>query len=88
MLILALILYSAIMVPYRVCFDDDPKGNWWTFEVSMSFAFLIDCYFNFRTAYAQTTISLHLLASPCTSHSLPHTSHFLLPTLYLRQVLP
>lgn len=36
MLILVLILYSAVVVPYRVCFDDDPKGRFWIFEVRLA----------------------------------------------------
>ena len=51
MTMLVLILYSAATVPFRVCFDADAKGLLWLFEVTMSFCFLVDCAFSFRTAF-------------------------------------
>jgi|EP00966_Prymnesium_polylepis_P042398 hypothetical protein len=51
--ILVLILYSSVVVPYRVCFDEDASGIAWIFEASMSFFFLFDVFLNFRTAYFQ-----------------------------------
>ena len=51
--ILMLILYSSVVVPYRVCFDEDARGVSWIFEASMSFFFLFDVFLNFRTAYFQ-----------------------------------
>ena len=49
--ILVLILYSAVAVPFRVCFDADAIGLMWLFEVAMSFFFLVDVALTFRTAY-------------------------------------
>ena len=49
--ILVLILYSAAIVPYRVCFDVEAEGLLWVFEAAMSIFFLIDVVLSFRTAY-------------------------------------
>ena len=51
LLILVLILYSAVVVPVRVCFDEDAQGFMWVFEVSMTFGFITDMYFTFNTIY-------------------------------------
>ena len=51
LLILCLILYSAVVVPVRVCFDEDATGLMWYFEVSMTFSFILDMYFTFHTVY-------------------------------------
>ena len=50
-LILALILYSSVVVPFRVNFNADPEGAIWMLEVGMSFCFLVDLIFAFFTAY-------------------------------------
>ena len=44
--ILVLILYSAVIVPVRVCFNDDAQGGYWVFELAMSFCFLADVFFS------------------------------------------
>ena len=51
LMILFLILYSAAIVPIRVCFNVDATGLLWVFEVSMSFCFLADVALTFRTAF-------------------------------------
>jgi len=51
LVILMLIVYSAIAVPVRVCFDEDATGFMWYFEVSMTFGFITDMYFTFNTVY-------------------------------------
>ena len=48
---LVLILYSAWMVPLRVCFRYDAVGWLWWFEVTMALAFLLDIVFTFNTVY-------------------------------------
>ena len=50
--VMCLIIYSAVTVPIRVCFESDAEGLVWKFEASMSLFFLIDMAFCFRTAYA------------------------------------
>ena len=51
LVVLFLILYSALVVPVRVCFDEDAHGVMWYVEVSMTFAFIVDMYFTFNTVY-------------------------------------
>ena len=41
-LVMVLIIYSVIMVPYRVCFEVEAVGGTWLFEVSVSLAFCAD----------------------------------------------
>ena len=49
--ILMLILYSAVVVPVRVCFDADATGIMWLFEVTMTFCFILDMIFTFNQVY-------------------------------------
>ena len=49
--ILVLIIYSAIVVPFRICFSAEAVGTMWTFEVVASVLFIIDVCFNLNTAY-------------------------------------
>ena len=51
LLILALILYSAVIVPVRVCFSEDATGFVWLLEVCMTFSFIVDIYLTFNTVY-------------------------------------
>jgi CRP-like cAMP-binding protein len=53
--ILLLILYSAIVVPVRVCFDADAQGVVWLLEVSMTLAFIVDMGFTFNQVYFDAT---------------------------------
>ena len=49
---LLLIIYSAVAVPFRVCFSADAEGILWLFEaVVMTFSFIADVYFSFFTAF-------------------------------------
>ena len=50
-LIMFLIIYSAIVVPFRICFSAEAEGIMWTLEVVASFIFIVDVIFNFNTAY-------------------------------------
>ena len=43
--VLNLILYSAVMVPYRICFDADAIGYMWFFEQGVTFIFITDVVF-------------------------------------------
>ena len=49
---LAFILYSAIVVPFRICFSAEAEGYMWFVEVFISLFFITDVVFNFNTAYA------------------------------------
>jgi hypothetical protein len=49
--ILALILYSAIVVPFRICFQAEAEGLVWDVEVGISLAFMLDMVLTFNTAY-------------------------------------
>ena len=51
MFVLVSILYSAIVIPVRICFSAEAEGRMWDFEVAMSIFFIIDCAFNFNTSY-------------------------------------
>ena len=53
LLVMVLIIYSAVMVPVRVCFDADAEGAAWAFEASMSLVFMVDLIITFRTAYIE-----------------------------------
>ena len=49
--ILSFILYSAVVVPFRICFDAEAVGFMWDLEVFISLFFTMDVCFNFNTAY-------------------------------------
>ena len=48
---LFLILYSSIIVPFRLCFDHIADGYWWYWEVAVSIFFIADLFMTFNTAY-------------------------------------
>ena len=49
--VLMCILYSAVVVPIRVCFRVDAVDLWWAFDASLSLAFIVDVVLSFRTAH-------------------------------------
>lgn len=49
--ILVLILYSAVMVPYRICFSAMAQEYMYYFEQGITVSFIIDVLFNFNTGY-------------------------------------
>lgn len=51
LVVLVFILYSAVMVPFRICFDSPALGWWFWAEQLVTGAFLLDVCFNFNTAY-------------------------------------
>ena len=53
LLVLNMIIYSAISVPYRICFDAPATGMFGSLEQAVSFLFLVDVIFNFNTAYVE-----------------------------------
>ena len=55
MLVLVMIMYSAIMVPFRICFDAEAVGYMFFFEHFVTFVFITDVLFNFNTAYLDDT---------------------------------
>lgn len=50
---LLLILYSCIVIPYRVGLDVAATGNWLRFDNVVTAMFLADLVLNFNTAYAE-----------------------------------
>lgn len=52
-LVMILIIYSVIMVPYRVCFEAEAIGGTWLFEVGVSLAFCADLFVTFNSAFLQ-----------------------------------
>ena len=55
-LIMFLILYSSVSVPYRIAFREDAAGWMWAFETLGSIIFMMDLTFAFRTAYIEGAI--------------------------------
>jgi len=53
--VLALIFYSALVVPVRVCFDADADGWIWWLEAGMTFCFITDVIFSFQTVVFDST---------------------------------
>lgn len=51
LMLTAAILYSTILVPYRVGFDADPSGILLPLEIMLDVFFFFDILLNFRTAY-------------------------------------
>jgi hypothetical protein len=51
--VLALILYSAVMVPYHICFEAPALGFLMHFEQVVTLSFIVDVCFNFNTAYME-----------------------------------
>lgn len=45
------IMYQAILVPYRLCFDDDAHGNMLVFETIIDCIFMSDIFVQFNTGY-------------------------------------
>ena len=50
LLMLVLILYSCITVPFRLGMDHQAEGYWWLVEVAVSLVFITDIVLNFQTA--------------------------------------
>ena len=53
LLVLNMIIYAAISVPYRICFDAPATGMFGSLEQAVSFLFFVDVIFNFNTAYVE-----------------------------------
>lgn len=51
--VLTFILYSAVMVPFRICFNSPALGNWFWFEQGITVTFIVDVILNFNTAYLE-----------------------------------
>jgi len=52
-LIMILIMYSCLSVPFRIGMMADAEGWMWLFEVCVTLLFLTDLAFNFNTAYLE-----------------------------------
>ena len=53
LLVMAMIGYSACVVPVRLGFEAEARGILWTFEAAMSLVFITDLMLSFRTAYVR-----------------------------------
>ena len=53
LMILTLILYSAVVVPFRVCFDAEAVAVVWLVEVAISLLFCADVALSFFTAFVR-----------------------------------
>ena len=56
--VLFLIIYSAVVVPLRVCFEAEADGFMWMMELSMTLAFILDMLFTFSTVYFDPAIGV------------------------------
>jgi hypothetical protein len=54
--VLVLILYSAVMVPYRICFNSPAVGVVFWGEQLVTLSFIVDVFFNFNTAYLEVRL--------------------------------
>ena len=50
-MIMGLLCYMAIAVPFRIGFDVQPMQAWFVFEVMIDIIFMLDLALNFRTGY-------------------------------------
>ncbi|GMI14929.1 hypothetical protein TrVE_jg6054 [Triparma verrucosa] len=46
-----LLIYVAIVAPYRIGFNSDAEGNWKVWETILDMLFILDLFVNFRTGY-------------------------------------
>ena len=51
--IMLLIIYSALSVPVRICFDANAEGWVWVFEATMAPIFIVDICMTFRLAFVR-----------------------------------
>ena len=63
-LILALIIYSCLVVPFRICFSSEAEGSILYFELGVTLTFLADVVFNFNTAYIDDTDGQWIIYRP------------------------
>ena len=52
-LVFGMIIYSCIVVPWRIGMNHPPEGPWWYFEFSITIFFIADVVANFFTAYRE-----------------------------------
>ncbi|KAF4674306.1 hypothetical protein FOL47_009458 [Perkinsus chesapeaki] len=57
-----LILYECIVIPYRLSFEQKPKGGWLVWETFIAVFFILDVSINFLTAYYDSGVMEHRLA--------------------------
>jgi len=53
LVMLALIVYSCVTVPFRIGMDHAAEGWWWVLEVIVSLCFLAEIFIVFNTAYLE-----------------------------------
>lgn len=69
-----LILYSVVVIPYRICFDQPAEGLMQVLDHLVDVMFALDIVINFRTAYfdGSGTVLItvpRLIAAQCASAS-------------------
>ena len=67
LLIAMLILWSVVVLPYRIAFDDLPTWEFapgaYVFEWCLDFLFFVDICFSFRTCYEQSHTQIYVASS-------------------------
>lgn len=53
MFMIFLLMYTAIVTPYRVCFVDEVSGTWLGLDIATDVLFAVDICFNFLSAYEE-----------------------------------
>ena len=54
-MVMAMVVYSVALVPYRVSFEAPAVGNWWFFEVFVTLVFMADLVAEFNTAFRDSS---------------------------------
>lgn len=89
MLILALVLWFAVLIPFRIGFE--VEGAAWEdlFEVIADVIFLVDIVLNFRTSYIEDGVAVPdgAAASACSACAPTQRSHSLTDRSSLRSIL-
>lgn len=70
MLLLTLLVYVSLTIPFRLGFDSPATGGWRLLETMTDFTFLTDVMMNFRTAYVDPDGKLHTRQRTIATHYL------------------
>lgn len=56
--IVFLLIYTALIVPYKVCFEDTTSDGQFGFDLLIDFSFLIDIILTFFAAYEERGVMI------------------------------
>jgi len=56
--ILPLLAYLTVMMPFRMCFENEPTGFMYYMETTFDMLFIFDIFVNFRTGYVEEATGL------------------------------